>query len=466
MDHLDNIVYLATNHLLTLTFLALMGLGVYLSFLSGFFQLRQLAKMVTLLTGKTQMQAATQPKEAATTQSSVSSSSDSISALQALWTAMSTTIGIGNIFGPIVAIAFGGPGAILAYFFASIFGSILTYSEVFLAMKYRRKGPLGKIEGGAMCYIERSMGSEASWLYAFFCAALLAAWSMSQSHTICHMLQTWNVSPPVMGAALALLVIVFLALGITWIAELNTKMVPLMFVLYVGSTSYIVGSHYERLPAVFLDIFKDFFCLDSVACGITTHSFFEMMRWGFARAIQSNEAGVGTAAIPHSQSEQARPLEQATLAMLSVYANGLICILSGLTLLVSDRVHEVVDAEIDVSIITRIFDDHFAIVGQPLFFIIAFLFGFGTILGNAYNGSRCFAFLAKERFAFFYTLVVGLGVFIGGFIDLKSAWSIIDYFIVPVIAINLIAILVMTRKNREELYAEKARSTPKGPQQR
>lgn len=428
-----------SEDMLAFAFILLIASGIYLSFSSRFLQLQSLKWMFKLLF------------TAPGTKIDSQNQAQTIGARRALWTAMSTTIGIGNIFGPIVAISFGGPGALMAYLIASVFGSILTYSEVFLAVKHRRLNQNGQIEGGPMSYIEKSLGKEGSWIYAACCALLLAAWSMSQSHTICHMLQAWHISPNVMGIALAILVMGFLYKGITVIAELNAKMVPLMFILYVASTSYIVLSHYAQLPQILKDVVFDFLCLKSVACGLSTHGFFETIRWGLARAIQSNEAGVGTSTIPHSLSNQQEPKKQATLAMISVYANGLICTLSGLTLLVSHRAQEIGD-NLDVTIITRIFDDHFSILGQPIFFLVAFLFGFGTILGNAFNGSRCFAYITKERVPFLYTLIVGIGVYIGGIIDLKSAWSVIDYVILPVIAINLISLLLMIRKERKTIF--------------
>lgn len=425
---------------MTLTFLFLISVGLFFSFLSSFFQIRALKDFKKLFFSKKS------PDEP-------SADREGISAAKALWTAMSTTIGIGNIFGPIVAIAFGGAGAVLAYFLASIFGAILTYSEVFLAITNRRLAPSGKVEGGPMCYIEKALGRFASKAYGLFCAALLAAWSMSQSHTLSHMFESWHISPFSISIALSLMVIAFLLLGLTWIADLNAKMVPLMFVLYVSSTAAIIGSHYDKLPQVFNDIFCGFFNLKSLSSGAASYSLFETLRWGFARAIQSNEAGVGTATIPHSHSKKASPKEQATLAMFSVYANGLICILSALMVLVSDGYLPLDPEKVNVSIIVHIFDDHFSLAGQPLFFVIAFLFGFGTILGNAYNGSCCYSYITQERFSWLYIAFVGMGVCLGGLIDLKSAWGLIDYFIVPVILINIVSILVEVRRHKPSIFS-------------
>lgn len=436
----SNLFLFFTDQFMTLVFIFLIAVGIYFSLKSRFFQIRALGRVRQIFGSWDNSKVKTSDKEG-------------ISAAKALWTAMSTTIGIGNIFGPIVAIAFGGPGAVLAYFLASIFGAILTYTEVFLAISDRRLAPSGKVEGGPMCYIEKSLGSLASKAYGFFCAALLAAWSMSQSHTLSHMFVSWHVSPFALSIALAALVVVFLLLGLTWIADLNAKMVPLMFVLYAGSTTYIVGSHAALLPQIFSDIISGFFNLKSLGTGAASYSLFETLRWGFARAIQSNEAGVGTATIPHSHSKAATPGGQATLAMFSVYANGLICVLSALTVLVSDKYLPLDPETINVSIIVNIFDDHFSLAGQPLFFLIAFLFGFGTILGNAYNGSCCFSYITKERFSLAYILLVGAGVCAGGLIDLKSAWSVIDYFIVPVILINIVSILLAIRKKRPSIFS-------------
>lgn len=366
---------------------------------------------------------------------------------KALLTAMSTTIGIGNIFGPIVAIGFAGPGALVAYLLATFLGAASTYTEVFFALKFRRSYSDGQIQAGPMAYMQKVLPTFFASIYAGSGAILLAAWSMTQSHTLAHMVHNYGIPCEVTGIVLGAIVVYAILSGIRWIASLNSKLVPVMFILYVGSGLLIIARHIEDMPRVISMIFEGFWHPRSIIAGVTVYSFFDVLRWGLARSLQSNEAGIGTSTIPHSLSETDSPAQQAVLAMASVYSNGIICLMSGLIYLMSGA-YENSPACFDASLINNIFRDHFSYMGEPLILVITFLFAVGTILGNVFNGSKCFSFLTKNRWVRLYTFAAGVCVAIGATLDLKVVWAYIDYLMVPVALPHTLALLLLAFRHR------------------
>lgn len=373
---------------------------------------------------------------------------NSIDPRKALLTAMSTTIGIGNIFGPIVAIAFAGPGALLTYILATLLGSASTYTEVFFSVRYRKKFADGSIQAGPMAYIQEVMPKPFAMLYAVSGSILLAVWSMSQSHTVAHMISSHGIPCAISGAILGFVLVYAIFNGIHWIAELNTKLVPLMFFLYIGSGGYILAQHLDRFFPICNLIWTSFWSPTSLIAGVTVYSVFDVLRWGLARAFQSNEAGVGTSTIPHSLSQTDSPAQQAVLAMASVYSNGIICLISGLIFLMSGA-YDTAAGRFDASLVNEIFREHFSFFGEPLILIITLLFALGTILGNAYNGTRCFAYMTSNRWTKWYALGAGICVFIGTTLDLKAVWAHIDYLMVPVALPHTIALILLARRHRE-----------------
>ena len=373
---------------------------------------------------------------------------------KALLTAMSTTIGIGNIFGPIVAIGFAGPGALIAYVLATFLGAASTYTEVFFALKFRKRYADGQIQAGPMPYMNHVLPPIFASIYSISAAFLLAAWSMSQSHTLAHMVQNYGIPCEVTGAVLALIVVYAIFNGIGWIASLNSKLVPIMFLLYVGSGFVILAKHIEDFPRVACMIFDGFWHPRSIITGVAVYSFFDVLRWGLARALQSNEAGIGTSTIPHSLSEIESPSQQAVLAMASVYSNGIICLMSGLIYLMSGA-YEKSQNGFDASLINVIFRDHFSYLGEPLILVITFLFALGTILGNVFNGTRCFAYLTHNRWTKFYALAAGICVALGSTLDLKIVWAYIDYLMVPVAMPHTLALLILAFRYRSIYDLEK-----------
>jgi AGCS family alanine or glycine:cation symporter len=372
--------------------------------------------------------------------------SPTIAPHKALLTAMATTIGIGNIVGPVIAIRLGGPGALLGFLFAVIFGAATTFAEVVLSMKYRVHRADGGYDGGPMQYLRVAFGKRIALLYAFFGSMLLVVWSSNQSNTLADILFQHGISKYVTASLVTLLVLGYLVAGIKHIGNLAAKIVPLMFVLYCGACLWIIGYNFMELPSIFKLIFNSAFNLKAFSGASAGYSIHLLLRWGLAKGIQASEAGVGTAALPHAQSESQNSFQQAVLAMASVYSVALICTLSGLvTLLTGSWLDQSIP--LGMSLIAVPFAQHFKI-GMLVLVINAFLFAFGTVLGNAYNGSLCFLFLTKNRWVNAYHATVGVAVFLGSIFSVEIIWAVSDYFILPVALINIAGVLYLAFREK------------------
>lgn len=382
---------------------------------------------------------------------------------QALLTAMSTTLGVGNVVGPVVAIGFGGPGALLCYVLASVLGGATLFAEVSLAMRHRYQDAQGQLHGGPMPYLRKLLPGLAP-VYAVACALLLLGWCGSNAHTIAAVLAGEGVPRLATGGALAAAVFVFLLGGIQRIARLNDKLVPLMTVLYCAGTGWILATHASQLPAAVVLVWRSFWQPQAVAYGVGAHTTLQVLRWGLARALQANEAGVGTATVPHSMAQAEGIGQQAVLAMASVYFNGLICLLTGMTVLVGGGSMLQADTVFDVSLLSRIFTQHLSGAGAHVLGLSIFLFCFGTILGNGFNGGHCLASVCGRRSAAAYAAASSLAVFAGCLFDLRTAWTVIDYLIAPVVVINAIAVSVLAARGQVDFTLPQASPTAKRPQ--
>jgi AGCS family alanine or glycine:cation symporter len=387
---------------------------------------------------------------------------DEIPAYKALFTAMSTTIGTGNIVGPIIAVGLGGPGALAGFMLATMFGCAATFTEVCYALYFRTKTADGSWAGGPMPYVKEALGAWWANLYAVSGCLLLIAWLSSQSNTVATLLEPMGIAPIVTGIVLATAAIFTLVGGIKRIGSVNAMLVPYMFIFYCGACSWILYQHSANIIPAFTLIFTSLWQPATAAGAAGGLAVYQALRWGLARALQSNEAGVGTATFPHSASSTQNHLQQGVLAMVSVYTNGILCLLSGLVILATGAWLQP-GATFDVSMIQAIFASHFPWGGSSLFALCSFLFAFGTILGNGYNGGECFRYVMGRRGTWIYYSAVGIVVFLGSLAEVKLVWTIVDFFILPVVLPHMIALLVLAWKRPDVIrlhHIPERNSTP------
>ena len=443
MELLSNIKLVANNILTFSTMSIILG-AIVLTIKTRFVQFRGIKQMFSILV--TSM-----------TAKSDDTGKETIQAHKALFTAMSTTIGLATIAAPIITIQVGGPGALLFFLLSNILGSALSFSEVTFALKHRKVMKDGTIMGGPMQYLKDTFSEfVASW-YAVFAFILLLVWSALQSNVLANLLADYNMPFTTMrypewfsGIILAIVVTVSLMGGIKRIGNLSEKMVPFMFFLYSAACLYIIFANIQSVPAAFDTIFRSAFTPKSIIGGSAAGGMFHAFRWGILKGMNAHEAGIGTGTIPHSMADTTDPTIQGLLSMVSIYSHGFLSLLSGLVVMVTGTWQDP-SLGLGMSAISKSFDMYFSSLGPLILTISSLLFGFGTILGNSYNGSQCYAYMTKNKNLNFYNAAIAALVFIGSVAPVKFMWIITDFFLILVALPNIVGILILSFKEKSLL---------------
>ncbi len=368
-----------------------------------------------------------------------------ISPQRALFTAMSTTLGMGTIVAPIIAIYYGGPGALIGFLLTSFFGSAATYSEVSLSIQHRKKLESGVIMGGPMQYLKKLLSPAIAKFYAVGCFLLMVSWSGAQSNQLAailnsHMLGAYSIPKEITGLVLAIITFIVLIGGIKWIGAISAKLVPMMFVLYLGSCFWIFFSNISILPSIFGEIIQSAMHPQALASGAIVGGIFSALRWGVFKGLHVSEAGIGTQTIPHSMAETSDPSSQGMLAMASTYMSGFLALLSGCVALIT-KTWQDPQIPLGINMVAASFEMYFPSFGLGIVALATLLFAFGTILGNSYNGSQCFGYLTNNRGLFIYFGLTSFVVFLGAVADVQIMWAYTD-LILAAITIPHMAALV------------------------
>lgn len=374
---------------------------------------------------------------------------------KALLTAMSTTLGIGTIVAPVIAMHLGGPGALLGFLLTAFFGSAATYAEVNLSIQYRKKLESGAIMGGPMQYLKQLLSPFAAKWYALCGLLLMMAWSGAQANQITAILDspllgTFRIAPYISGAVIVLFVLIILAGGIKRIGSFSEKLVPIMFTLYIGSSLLILLLNVDKLGGIFVDILQSALSPYAMASGTAVGGIVSAMRWGIFKGTQVTEAGIGTQTIPHSMAETGDPVAQATLAMLSTYTAGFVAFLSGLVSLVT-ATWQNPELPLGMSMVAASFQLYFSYFGIAIIAFSAFLFAFSTIVGNCYNGSQCFAYFTQGKGVWYYFIVSGFVIFLGAIAEVRLVWSMSDFVLAAMILPHMTSLILYAFKQPSQV---------------
>lgn len=381
---------------------------------------------------------------------SSSSADEQISPRSAMLISMSTAIGLGNIAGPIVALGIGGPSVMIGFFVASFFGAAVIYLEIFLAVKYRSASANdGFFAGGAMEYLRKEFSPVLAVIYSLSLMFLLTCWTANQSNNLAILLESSGIPRIFSGLFLAIISFLVLNGGIKRLATLNDKLVPFMCALYLFCTLSVIMSNIHNLPAAISLIFSSIkFQPNNFGTGaFAGATMLSSVRWGIGRAIQANEVGVGTSTFPHSNTTSTNPHYQATIGMAPVFATAILTTLTGLAILVTDLWKEKTTV-FNISLFFKIMQQTFPMVGPSILLLCGFLFGFGTILGNSFNSSRCYIYLFGKKNLNIFFGFCSVATLLGALANVKLVWDLVDFFVLPVAIPHLLAIFIIVfRKN-------------------
>ena len=383
-----------------------------------------------------------------------------ISPFQALMTALSATIGTGNIAGVATAIYFGGPGAVFWMWVIALFGMATKYAEAVLAVKYRETDELGKHVGGPMYYIRNGLGPHWRWLGgAFALFGMLAAFgigNMVQSNTVAdelnHSLGIPYWSSGLVSAALVGAVIIG---GISRIAEVAEKLVPFMALAYVGGGLVILLLHAGQVPPALALIVTSAFSGSAASGGFAGATVFMALRWGFARGIFSNEAGLGSAPIAHAAARTADPVRQGMVAMLGTFIDTIvICSMTALVIIITGAWDQGLQG---APMSSLAFDTGLPGPGGYIVTFGLIIFAFTTMLGWSYYGERCGEYLFGVRIILPYRLAWVCAIAAGASFKLTFVWGLADALNGLMALPNLIALLLLSpvlfRLTRQHLSA-------------
>jgi alanine or glycine:cation symporter, AGCS family len=378
--------------------------------------------------------------------------SETISPHRALFTAMSTTLGISTIVAPVIAINLGGPGALLCFLLTSFFGSAATFVEVNLCIQHRKKLKSGIIMGGPMQYMEYLLSPSIAKWYAVFCLLLMVAWSGTQANQLTAILDspllgTYRMPTLLSGGLIAIVILIILLGGIKRIGSFSAKLIPIVFTLYIGASLWILFCNANQLGIVMYEMFQSAISPSALAGGSIVGGIVSTLRWGIFKGTQACEAGIGTQAIPHSMAETKDPINQGALAMLSTYTAGVVAFLSGCVTLVTNTWQDP-ELPMGINMIAASFNLYFSSFGIAIIILSAFLFGFGTILGNSYNGGQCFAYLTDNKKKHYYLTGTTLLIFIGSTIEVKTFWYFMDLILASMAIPHMIALILHVVKKR------------------
>jgi AGCS family alanine or glycine:cation symporter len=387
-----------------------------------------------------------------------------ISPFNALMTALSSTVGTGNIAGVATAIGIGGPGALFWMWCTALVGMATKYAEAVLAVNYRETDAAGKKVGGPMYYIKNGLGKRwkpLAFLFALFGA--LAGFGLAntvQSNTVSQVLfNNFQIPTVASGLVMALLVGLVLLGGIQRIAQVAGKLVPLMTVIYLVSTLLILLINLTEIPAALVFIVDSAFNGTAATGGFAGATVMLALRMGVSRGIFSNESGLGSAPIAHAAAATNSPVRQGTIAMLGTFIDTLIiCTMTGLVLIVTD----VWNSDLQGAAMTlQVFDSSLPFGGDILSLCIA-LFAFTTMLGWSYYGERCAQFLLGPKVVLPFRVLWVVGIFLGTQMSLGLVWKMSDALNGMMAIPNLIALLLLSPvvfKLTRQYYQQSADNT-------
>ncbi|MDO5293907.1 MAG: sodium:alanine symporter family protein [bacterium] len=394
------------------------------------------------------------------------SGSGEVSSFAALCTALSATIGTGNIVGVATALVAGGPGALFWMWVAAFFGMATKYAEGLLAIKYRVIDNTGHVIGGPFYYIEVGMGNKWKWLgkiFAFFGVGvgLLGIGTFTQVNGISNAINnffdptnawtanifgieySWTVI--IAGIILTAAVGLVLIGGIKRISSVSQVVVPFMAGIYILSCIIILVTNASKIPAAFGTIFESAFGLRAVSGG-ALGSIILAMQKGIARGIFSNEAGLGSAPIAAAAAQTNEPVRQGLVSMTGTFIDTiLICTMTGLSIIITNSWNIGLEG---VAVTTHAFQQGLPFNGTVSAFLLMLclvFFAFTTILGWNYYSERCLEYLVgnKPNIIKGFRWIYILAVFIGPFMTVTAVWTIADIFNALMALPNLIALVAL-----------------------
>ncbi len=388
-----------------------------------------------------------------------------ITPFQALMTALSATIGTGNIAGVATAITLGGPGAVFWMWITALFGMATKYCEAVLAVQYRETDERGCYVGGPMYYIKNGLAKKWYWLaiaFAFF--GMMAGFgigNMVQANSVASVLEnTYAIPTWLSGVVLCLLAGAVILGGIQRIAVVAAGLVPFMASAYILGSLIVIVMLFDQVPAALALIFETAFSGTAAVGGFAGAAVSAAIRFGVARGVFSNEAGLGSAPIAHAAARTNNPVQQGMIGMLGTFIDTIIiCTMTALVIILSGAW---TGGETGAALSATAFGTVLPGLGESIVTFGLVIFAFTTILGWSYYGERCAEFLFGIKVILPYRILWLIAIPLGAMGKLTIIWLLADVLNGLMAIPNLIALIllgpIVFRITREYFVAQKTNS--------
>lgn len=406
----------------------LLGTGIYLTLGLGFLTLRKLPTGFGLLF-----------------RGRKGAGAGDISPFSALMTSLSATIGTGNIAGVATAITLGGPGALFWMWVTALFGMATKYAEAVCAVHFREQDSQGQFSGGPMYYIRNGLAAHWHWLaFAFAIFGALAGFGIAntvQSNSVAQVLNdSYAIDPIYTGVTLMVLVGAVVLGGIKRISSVASYLVPLMATSYLLMGVIVIAMNAAAVPGAIATIVDSAFTGSAAMGGFAGASIWAAIRFGVARGIFSNEAGLGSAPIAHAAAKTNEPVEQGMVAMLGTFIDTLIvCSITGLVIVIMD----VLPSGVSGASLTRMAFGNAFPGGDIIVTVGLCIFAFTTMIGWSFYGERCVVFLVGTKGIMPFRIAWVLAIPVGTVVQLDLVWLIADTLNAFMAVPNLIALLLL-----------------------
>ena len=424
----------------------LCGTGLFFTLRLGFVQISKFSTACGRLFGNFSLHGTAAGKEG-------------MSSFQALATAIAAQVGTGNLVGAMTALVSGGPGAIFWMWVAAFFGMATNFAEACLAQLYKEKDETGQVVGGPAYYISRGLGGGffAKLMAAFFAISIILALgfmgNMVQANSIGDAFNgAFGWDTKIIGAVLAVVAGLIFIGGVKRIARVTEKLVPIMAIMYIAVGLVLIVKNFAHLPAVFGEIFACAFAPKAVWGGMAGVAIAQAARYGIARGLFSNEAGMGSTPHAHAVAQVSHPVEQGVLGIIAVFIDTFVVL--NITV-ISVMTSGVLDANFveggpqlrGISLVQAAFSEHLlGSYGAPFIAVCLLFFAFSTVIGWYYFGESNIRYLFGTKALLPYQLLVMAFIFTGTVLKIDLVWELSDFFNGIMVIPNLIAILLLSGK--------------------
>ena len=425
------------------TLLLLMGTGIYLTIRTRFLPWKRLpyALQITL------------SKEARTTKGE-----GDVSSFSALTTTLAATIGTGNIVGVATAMVAGGPGALIWMLISACFGMSTMFAECMLSVKYREINESGEMSGGPMYTMRKGLknkklGKVLGWCFALFAVfASFGIGNMTQANSIALALQeTFQIPVEDTGLFVTIAALLIIVGGIKSISKVSSVVVPVMACFYMICALIVIMGNIENVPSGIIDMLVSAFSLEAVsggAIGTVTSSMLEAARYGIARGVFSNEAGMGSSAITAAAASTDSHVRQGYISMTGAFWDTIVvCTVTGLAIAASGVLETAGPEVVGTALTIQAFETVLGSAGGLFVSIGITLFAFATILGWEYNGEKAFEYLVgTHKWNVVYRILFSYMAFVGATNSLELVWGMSDIANGLMVVPNLICVLLLSNE--------------------